>query len=933
MLCILATTLVTVAQSLGVVQGRVSNSFDGAPLRGVSIKLIGTTTETLTDGDGVFEITNIAIGNQLLEVSYEGYETQNFPFVMSEGGTVDLGQILLYEVALDQADLSVISLTADELSADEGGADNTAGLLQSSRDVFLNAAAFDFSATFFRARGYNSENGKVLINGVEMNKMFNGRPQWSNWGGLNDVMRNQELANGLAPSEYAFGGIAGSNNIVMRASEYSAGGRVTYSSSNRSYTGRVMASYASGLNDKGWAYAFLAARRYGNEGYNDATLYDANSFFASIEKVFNDKHSLNLTAFYTPNRRGRSSPNTQEAYDLKSTRYNAYWGYQDGNKRNSRERDIEEPVFMLNHYWNIDEKTSLNTNVAYQFGKIGNSRLDFGGGTLATDGNGDQFILGGGSNPDPTYYQKLPSYFLRDQDNPDYEGAYLAEQAFIEDGQVDWHAMYQANLSSAAQGGNSIYILYDDRNDDNQFTANTIFRRELNDNVNLNAALTYRNLKSENYGHILDLLGGTGYLNVDNFSETLDEAQNDLRNPNRIAQEGDRFRYNFEMNASVFDAFAQAQFSYDKLDFHVSGQFATTSYQRNGLYENGRFPGERSFGESEKLNFSNFGVKAGATYKISGRHLINANASYRTQAPTIRNSFSNSRENNDVVIGLTDEKITSFDASYIFRTPVIQGRVTGYYTQFQDATEISFYYADGLAILAPDGPVESNAFVQEVLTGIDRRNIGLEVGLSAQVTSTIKLKAAAALGDYVYSDNADLYVTSDDFDDVLDFGEAHLKNYHVAGGPQRALSFGFEYRDPEYWWIGATANRFSNGYLDISPIARTSNFVTDPEDGQPFNDYDPEIARELLRQEKFNDYYLVNLVGGKSWRIDDYYVGFFATINNVLNEKYKTGGFEQSRNANYRVLKEDKERDKPVFGPKYWYGFGTTYFLNVYFRF
>ena len=246
----LATVLVTNAQSLGIVKGSVSDSYNTAPLANVKVTLIGTTIEQLTDADGNFLIQNIPAGNQLLELSLKGYETQNFPINVSEGGEIDLGSILLYEVALDQTDLSVISLSEDELSSDEGAADNTAGLLQASRDVFLSSAAYEFSSTFFRARGYNSENGKMLINGIEMNKIYNGRPQWGNWGGMNDLMRNQILTNGLAASEYTFGGVGGSNNVVMRASEYSEGGRVSYASSNRSYTGRVMVSYNSGLNEK-----------------------------------------------------------------------------------------------------------------------------------------------------------------------------------------------------------------------------------------------------------------------------------------------------------------------------------------------------------------------------------------------------------------------------------------------------------------------------------------------------------------------------------------------------------------------------------------------------------------------------------------------------------------------------------------------------------
>ena len=923
MLFVMSSVLVTSAQSIGIVKGNVSDSDTSTPIVGVEVTVDGTTIKESTDNSGSFVLQNVPSGNQLITIVIQGYETQNFPVTVVENDTIDLGAVLLYKDAVFQEDLSVISLTDDQLSEDDGGADNTAGLLQASRDVFSSTAAYEFSSTFFRPRGYNSENGKLLINGIEMNKIYNGRPQWSNWGGLNDVMRNQTLSNGLAPSEFTFGGVGGSNNITMRASEYREGGRVSYAASNRSYVGRVMASYSTGVNEEGWAFSILASRRYGNEGYNDATLYDANSIFGAVEKKINDKHSLNLTAFFTPNRRGKSSPNTQEVFDLGGRTYNSYWGYQDGNKRNSRVRNIEEPVIMLNHYWDLNEKTTLNTNFAYQSGSIGNSRLDNGGTNLVTNSSGDQFLEGGGLNPDPTYYQKLPSYQIR---NGNLIGAYEARQEFENDGQLDWTSLYRANLSN----GNSIYALYEDRNDDTQISANTIFRTELNDNIDINASVSYRKLNSKNFAQMLDLLGGGGYLNVDSFSESIDEAQNDLRNPNRLVQEGEKYRYNFEIDANVIDAFAQAQFKYNKVDLYVAGKISQTDYQRNGLYENGRFQGSRSFGKSEKVDFTNFSAKGGFTYKISGRHLIDVNAGFVTKAPTIRNTFSNSRENNDIVVGLTDEKITSADISCIIRTPKIKGRITGYYTKFKDATEISFFYADGISGISD---TESAAFVQEVVTGIDKRNIGLEFGMEYQITPTIKLKGAAAVGDYIYDNNPNLYLASDDFDANIEFGESALKNYHVAGGPQRAYSVGFEYRDPDYWWFGATTNYFSNGYVDVAPITRTSNFSADPIDGQQFNDYDPVLARELLAQEEFNDYFLVNAVGGKSWKIDDYYIGFFATIGNILNTKYKTGGFEQSRNANFRELRDDKALDTPVFGSKYWYGYGTSYYLNVYLRF
>lgn len=924
------------AQLLGTIKGKVVDSESKNPLSNVTVKVTGTAIKQLTDVDGNFTLNNVPIGNQLVQISFNGYESQSYPTSITNNQEVDLGTILLF-VDLDlQDNAGLISLSEDELNDDTGGADNISGLLSSSRDVFSRTAAFEFSSSFFRVRGLDSDNGKVLINGIEMNKVYNGRPQWSNWGGLNDVLRNQELSIGLAPSSYAFGGILGSTNINTRASEARSGGRVTYSSSNRSYANRVMASYASGLLKGGWAYTFSAGRRWGNEGYLDATSYNANSFFVAIEKKLNDNHSINFTGIYASNRRGKSSPNTQEVFDLKDRKYNEYWGWQNGKKRNSRIKDIEEPILMLNHYWKINEKTTLNTNIGYQFGKLGNSRLDYNGTDLV---NG--FPEGGGANPSPSYYQKLPSFFLRNEpENPGI--AYGAQQEFINNGQIKWDELYFANISNTLNGGNAIYALYEDRVDDTQLTINTIFNTEINDNISLDAAINYQSLESENFAQVIDLLGASGYLDVDSFADDLlnnpESVQNDLLHPNRIVGVGDKFKYNYLLFADILSGFAQAQFKYNKIDFFLSGSITNTKYQRDGIFQNGSFA-NNSLGKGEELTFTGFGAKGGLTYKITGKHLIDINAGYLSRAPSLRNTFSNSRENHDVVgdrngLGITEEKILSADASYILRSPKVTAKLTGYYTAFEDATEISFFFADGIG-------GDNTAFVQEVLQGIDKQHIGGELGVEYQIIPTLKLKGVASVGQYTFSNNPNLTLTTEPSAEAEEagfvngfknFGEANLKNYKIAGGPQSAYSVGFEYRDPNFWWFGATANYFDNTYLDISPLTRTSNFTSDF-DGNVFNDYDPELARELLQQEKFDDYLVVNLIGGKSWKIKDYYIGFFASVNNLLDKEYKTGGFEQGRNANYRQLRDDKALDTPVFSPKYWYGRGTTYFVNVYIRF
>lgn len=915
---------VTIAQN-SALNGKVLDSYSNEPLSAVEISVQGSTIQTETDDNGNFSIVgdNLSAGEQILLVSKLGYNSQKIPVLIQENTDTEMNPILLVmDVANIEGQLGIISLSDEQLDDGEGTSYNVSGLLQASKDVFLNAASFDFSATFFRPRGYDSEDGKVLINGLEMNKLYDGRPQWSNWGGLNDAQRNQMFSMGVSPNEYNFGDIAGTTNIIMRASEYRKGGRISYATSNRSYTGRIMGSYNSGLMSNGWAYSVLIARRFATEGYKDGTLYDANSIFASVEKRLNEHHSLNLTAFYTPNRRGKSSGNTQEVYDLKGTRYNSYWGYQEGEKRNSRIKEVEEPIFMLNHYWDINEKVDLNTNVGYQFGKIGNSRLGYDN----------------APNPDPTYYQKLPSYFLADPNGPNYADAYKAYSSFVNDGQIDWQNLYETNI---LYGGTSRYYLYEDRNDDKQLMANSILNAKLNDQIALTAGVNYKSLNSHNYANMLDLLGGNGYLDIDTFNVG-DASQTNLDNPNKVVGSGDTFKYNFEFDATEYGGFAQVRISLSNLDIYFAGKAGKMTYQRNGLYRNGSFAeGNQSYGKSEKLDFTTYGIKAGATYRITGKHALEVNGSYFTDPPSLRNSFSNSRQNNATVKGLTAETTMNVDASYIFRTPFVKARATGYYTMLQDASEISFFYADGISIQGADRAVK-NGFIQEILTGVNKRNIGGEVGIEFQVTPTIKLKGAGAYGQYTYANNPNLYITSD-FNGALnaetlerlssvDFGTSYIKDYKVAGGPQQAYQLGFEYRDPDFWWFGATVNYYNDAYVDVSPLLRTKNLYLDT-DGMPFNDYDADKARTMLKQEKFDNYMLVNVVGGKSWKVGDYFIGFFASVSNVLDKEYKTGGYEQGRSANYRTLSTDMANDTRVFGSKYWYGYGATYYLNAYVRF
>ena len=909
------------------ITGKIVDAKNQKPLENVVVTIQNTNLTEVTNAEGKFTFTVLPEGDQIVLIKSSGLKDQLLTVAVLKNKIVDLGLIALEEDVTQEQQLSLITITESDLGDDNSGSDNTAGLLQASRDAFQQAAAFNWGQARFRVRGLDNENGTIMFNGISMNKIYDGRPQFSNWGGLNDATRNQEFTMGSAASDYTFGGILGTQETNTRASTYRPGSRISFSTTNTNYSFRTMGTHASGMNTNGWAFVVSAARRWAQEGYFEGTDYSANSMFASAEKKINDKHSINFTGIFAENSRGKTAPNSDEIVRLAGFKYNSYWGYQDGRKRNSRDKNINEPILMLNHYWKLSDKTNLNTGVMFQSGSIGNSRLR------------NQGV----DNPDPTYYRKLPSYYTslwNPADYTDFQGddpanlALAASAPFLTEKQLNWNAIYAANQQTTS--GNSVIALYEDRTDDKLVAINSVLNAQLADNIILNAGASFKKLKSSNFANMLDLLGGKYYDDKDNFQDG-SESQSDLNNPNRQVGVGEKFSYNYNLLATTADAFTQFKFTFKKIDFYVAQSFTKTEYQREGLYKNGLYP-KNSQGLSAKLNYENFGFKGGLTFKISGKQYLNFNAAYLTKAPSLRNAYPNVRLNNNSIANLTGENITSADASYIIRTPSFKSRITAYYSSIKNATETSFFFGQGIFEDNNDG---GDAFVAETVTNIEKRNVGFELGMEYQLTSTLKLTANAAYGEYTYNNNPTVTLNNDKLasptntNPLVEFGTAKLKGYRQSGGPQTAASFGIEYRDPKFWWIGANANYLANNYLDVSSLLRTDNFFKNPADsfGLPFAEATNERATELLKQEKFKDFMLFNLTGGKSWRINKKTIGFFASVNNVLDVIYKTGGFEQARKANFREVNQDVSSGTPAFAPKYFYGYGRTYFVNLYINF
>lgn len=902
LMAVLCCSISQYGQQRTVITGHLKEKGTDLPVQNAFLLLEGVSNEFSSDGNGHFKIEVGQIGEYILRIHAQDFVEKRFSLYL-EGSTIDLGILYLERDIVQEKMDNLITLTDGDLLDDEETVSGSLGLLQSTKDVFLNRAAFDFGQAFFKIRGYDSQNGNVLINGIPMNKFFDGRPQWNNWGGLNDVVRNQEYTHSLSLNPYTFGGILGNTHINTRPSGMRPGIRLSSSASNRTYRARLMGTYNSGLQENGLAYSLSASRRWAKEGYVDGTLYDAYSFFGALEYQFNPQNSITFTSILARNRRGRSAALTEEVFDLMGNQYNPYWGEQKGKIRNSREREIFEPLFLLN-YTLQQEKLQWNTGIAYQFGTHARSRLGYFN----------------APNPDPTYYRYLPSYHINSSIGADFINANLAKEAFLKTPQMVWEQLYTANLENE---GRAAYLLYDDVADDKMITASSNMDYSLNDHIRFGLGGNFKTMASENYALINDLLGADFHEDMDAFSGTLNDVDGSLE---KI--QGDTFNYHYQLNASQFEAFGQMAYTANKWSGFASASFSNFSAQRNGLFKNERFT-ENSFGTSEKVSFSSFGLKGGFTYFLTGRHWFTANGAKIERPPTLQNIFINPRENNVIVPNLQKETITTVDLNYFVRLPQLTGRVSAFYTRFQHTTDINFFFVDsGLG----------SDFVQEVITGMDRLHKGIELGFEYEPSSSVKLTVVGNVGQYVYASDPNVQINFDtagpeedliDPEGTIDLGIASLKGLKLAQGPQTAFALGVEYRSPKYWWVGATTNYLTNNYVNISTITRTPSFLLDPETGEPFPGATPENLEKLLKQNNLDDIYLLNLIGGKSWLVNKKYISAFVSVSNLFDSVFRTGGYEQSRNGNFGQLQQDLQSGTPSFGPKYWYSYGRTYFLNL----
>ena len=266
------------AQAVAV-SGTVIDADNNEPLIGVSVLEVGTTNGVVTDLDGNFAL-KVAAG-ATLQLSYVGYEAQE----VNVGKRTNLGTITLKPEAVGLQDVTVTGqiavqrktpiavsqVTALEIEERLGGGEFVE-VLKNTPGVHANANGGGWGDSEIWMRGFDNTNIAMMINGVPMNGMENGKVYWSNWQGLADVTSVMQTQRGLGASKMSAPSVGGTINIVTKGLDAKRGGSFSYSMGDNGYN-KVTFSVSTGLMDNGWAITVMGARTWG-DGYIQGTSFE-----------------------------------------------------------------------------------------------------------------------------------------------------------------------------------------------------------------------------------------------------------------------------------------------------------------------------------------------------------------------------------------------------------------------------------------------------------------------------------------------------------------------------------------------------------------------------------------------------------------------------------------------------------------------------------
>ena len=737
------------------------------PLPGASVLEKGTSNGVSTDFDGNFTLNAKSKSGNLV-ISFIGYKTKNVTFSSSkakmgniqlvEDSTLDEIVITATSFAIDRkTPVAVSTIKAADIER-KLGTQEFPEILKSTPGVYATKSGGGFGDGRINMRGFNSENVAVMINGVPVNDMENGRVFWSNWAGLSDVTSAMQVQRGLGAAKVAVPSIGGTINILSKTSDIQKGGNIIASTGNNGFQ-KYGFTLSTGLMNSGLA-ATVSFSKTSGEGYVDGTEFEGFNYFVNLTKEINENHKISFTTFGSPQRHGqRQNRSTVETIRNAQSgiRFNPDWGYKNGQVTSIEDNFYHKSQTSLNHYWSINDVTSLSTAAYASYGKGG------GGGTAGTNRGLFDVRMGGPDQP------------------------------------VDFDNIVEINRANGALGSEA--ILRASRNDHEWFGVLSTFKTELAEGLDLIAGLDWRTYTGSHFREVTDLLGGQYYFD-----------DNNINNPNSALQVGDKMGYNNDGNVGWLGFFGQLEYGTENFDTFVSTSLQRSTYQRVDYFQYDlNTAAGRDIATTDKVKLNGYSIKGGANYRIDDVQNVFFNIGY-FERPANFDAVFQGFNNTTVNENAENEKIFSLELGYGIRSEKFAANVNLYRTQWNDR---SF----SRRIPADPSVTGSEDFTANLL-GVNALHQGVEFDFTYKPTDKLSFSGMLSLGDWTNdNDLIDVPIFDENQDQrgTLDLLVDGLK---ISDAAQTTAALGMLYKFWDRSSVTVDYNYFADLYSRINILDR-----------------------------------------------------------------------------------------------------------------
>lgn len=784
-------SLMTMAQ--GTVKGKVVDFQTKEPLVGATIMIDGTTEGVAADLDGSFTLKSSKNGKLTLVFRSVGYKEQKKEINLNQ--TLNLGTVGMHSESIGLGDVTVTASVAvsrktpvavavidpiaieNKLSTQE-----FPEILKSTPGIYATKQGGGYGDSRVNLRGFEIENVAMMVNGVPMNEMEWGGIYWSNWSGLSDVTRSMQVQRGLGASKVAAPSVGGSINVITNTTDVKAGGGISYTVGNNGYN-KMAFNVSTGLRN-GWAFSLMGSKAWG-DNYVQGTEFEGYTYFANISKQINDKHMISLTGFGAPqwhNQRKDDLLISEWQKHKEGYRFNAAYGFgPNGQRKQGTGYNVyHKPQISLNHYWTINEKSSLSTVLYASFGR-----------GYGYSGQG-QYING------VNYRNK---WYATGTDGS------LNSEFRAEDGTFDYSAIFDMNRNSL---NGSLMAMAKSINNHNWYGFMSTYTSQLGEYFNVYGGLDIRYYKGIHTARLVDLYGGDYF--IDNSSrENVAFRKDDIAWQNEKLKKGDIVYRDYDGYVAQEGMFGQVEFNRNALAVFVSGSVSNSMYWR---YD--RFYYDKENAKSDKVNFWGGNIKGGANYNIDEHHNIFANVGYISRAPYLSDGvFLQKETSNELNKDAVNEKVFSVEVGYGFRSAILSANLNLYRTAWMDkAMAKSFTFSQS----------EERGVVN--MSGVDALHQGIELDFVCRPLKDLEINGMLSIGDWKWNSNADGWVYNSQGQPVDINGEIvegikseqharvgiDLKDVRVGNSAQTTFALGGKYQLLKGWRVGVDYTYWARNY-------------------------------------------------------------------------------------------------------------------------